>query len=108
MLRDKIVVYDLAGQRIGPTMTVSSDPCVFFSLLPHISVDPYINEYYHCLPAGSISVNVSANTNGTGSINTKPRYVSSSFRNEPLKLILTAIVVFPHVDNKLPAFLANI
>lgn len=150
MLKDKIVVYDLAGQRIGwANYDCKLQILVFFSLIAHIeknnnkknterllcklvihisrmlsscteskqvnltrqtnkriiplkhfpspyqyhSFDLYTNEYYHCLTAGSMSVNVTANTNGTGSVNTKPRYVSSSLRIEPLKLIPTTIVM---------------
>lgn len=147
VLKDKIVVYDLAGQRIGwANYDCKLQIPVFFSLIAHIerkkkhkmllcklvihisrilsscteskqvnltrqtnkriihlkhfpspyqyhSFDPCANEYYHCLTAGSMSVNVTANTNGTGSVNTKPRYVSSSLRNEPLKLMPTTIVM---------------
>ncbi|PON49710.1 Aspartic peptidase, partial [Trema orientale] len=65
VLKDRIVVYDLAGQRIG-----WAD--------------------YDC----SMSVNVSANSStGIESVNMGPRNISSSFRKEPPNLMIPISIV---------------
>ncbi|CAN6561861.1 unnamed protein product [Malus baccata var. baccata] len=68
VLKDKIIVYDLANQRIGWAQ-------------------------YNC----SQSVNVSTNTNtstGTASVSPGSIDLSGSVRNDPFKLITTSVMVF--------------